>query len=179
MIGLDTLFWAFIVLFAVIGALRGWGKEVLVTFSAILGLFIIHALEKYMPFVRDTLLPEHGNKLFYLRIGVMAALAFFGYQTPNLPRLAGNLKFQRNQFQDSLLGFFLGGINAYLLWGTIWFYLADMNYQIGSVMAPLEGSKAFEAAQEILPLLPPNFISSPVIYFAVAIAFAFLLVVFL
>ncbi len=179
MVGLDTLFWAFIVLFAIIGALRGWAKEILVTFAAILGLFLINTLETYVPYVRDNLMLRDGNLIFWMRLGIMGGLVFFGYQTPNLPRLSANPRFQRTQFQDSLLGFFLGAVNAFLLWGTLWFYLAAANYQFSAITAPIEGSPAYEAAKQILPLLPPNFIGTPVIYFAVAIAFAFLLVVFL
>lgn len=179
MIGLNALFWTFIILFAIIGALRGWAKEILVTFAAILSLFIINSLESFVPFVRDELVVEGGSSIFWMRVGIMSLLVFFGYQTPNLPRLAGNSKFLRDQFQDSLLGFFLGGINAYLFWGTLWFYLDATQYQFSMIMAPVQGTPAYEAAMQILPLLPPTWIATPVIYFAVAIAFAFLLVVFI
>lgn len=179
MIGLDALFWIFMALFAIIGALRGWAKEILVTFSAILALFIINALETYVPPVRDILVVEDGSRLFWLRIGVISLLVFFGYQTPNLPRLAGSPKFIRARFQDSLLGFFLGAINSYLLWGSLWFYIAAANYKFTSIIAPVEGSSIYEAAQQIIPLLAPNWVGTPIIYFAVAIAFAFLLVVFI
>ena len=179
MIGLDTLFWALMVIFAVIGALRGWAKEILVTFAAILGLFVINALETYVPFVRDNLAVEDGSSIFWLRIGIISLLVFFGYQTPNLPRLAGNTRFMRNHFQDSLLGLFLGAINSYLLWGSLWFFLDASKYRFTSIVAPLEGTSTYEVAQKILPLLPPNWMGTPVIYFAVAIAFAFLLVVFI
>ena len=33
MVGLGSLFWLFIVIFAIIGMNRGWAKELLVTFS--------------------------------------------------------------------------------------------------------------------------------------------------
>lgn len=179
MIGLDALFWTFVILFSIIGALRGWAKEILVSFASILSLFIISVLESFVPFIRDTLVVEAGPPIFWLRIGLMGALVFFGYQTPNLPKLAGSGRFLRDQFQDTLLGFFLGAINAYLFWGSLWYYLDIINYNFGVITAPAEGSSAFEAAQQLLPLMPPNWIGTPVIYFAVAIAFAFLLVVFI
>jgi len=178
-IGIDVIFWTFIVLFAIIGALRGWAKEILVTFAAILSLFIINALQTFVPFIRDNLVIEGGSSLFWMRMGILGILVFFGYQTPHLPRLAGSPKFMRDHFQDSLLGFFLGAINAYLLWGSVWFYLDAFQYDFSVIMAPVEGSSTFAAAQQILPLLPPTWIGTPVIYFAVAIAFVFLLVVFL
>ena len=52
MISLTFVFWMFIVLFAIMGAMRGWAKELLVSFSIILALFIITVLETYIPFVR-------------------------------------------------------------------------------------------------------------------------------
>ncbi len=51
MISLDVIFWMFVVLFAIIGLMRGWAKELLVTFAVILALFIITVLENYVPFV--------------------------------------------------------------------------------------------------------------------------------
>ncbi len=179
MIGLDTLFWVFMAIFAIIGALRGWAKEILVTFSAILGLFIINALETYIPTVKDVLVVENGSRIFWLRIGIISLLVFFGYQTPNFPRLSGNPKFMRAGFQDWLLGFFLGAINSYFLWGSLWYYLDAANYKFMSIIPPVEGTSTYEAAKQIIPLLAPNWIGTPVIYFAVAIAFAFLLVVFI
>jgi uncharacterized membrane protein required for colicin V production len=179
MIGLDALFWMFVILFSIIGALRGWAKEILVTFAAILSLFIISVLESFVPFIRDSLAVNPGAPIFWLRIGLMGALVFFGYQTPNIPKLAGSSKFLRDHFQDTLLGFFLGAINAYLFWGSIWYYLNEIRYSFEIIVPPVEGTAAFEAVEKLLPLLPPNWIGTPVIYFAVAIAFAFLLVVFI
>jgi uncharacterized membrane protein required for colicin V production len=179
MIGLDALFWTFIILFAIIGALRGWAKEILVTFAAILALFIISVLESFVPFIRDSLVPNPGPPIFWLRIGLMAVFVFFGYQTPNIPKFSSTGKFIRDHFQDTLLGFFLGAINAYLFWGSIWYYLNQIHYNFKVIIAPTEGTAVYEATQQLLPLLPPNWIGTPIIYFAVAIAFAFLLVVFL
>ena len=41
MISLAVLFYIFIFIFALIGAIRGWAKEVIATFSVFLGLFVI------------------------------------------------------------------------------------------------------------------------------------------
>lgn len=45
MVSLDILFWIFILVFALIGAIRGWAKEMLVTFSVFMALFCIDVLE--------------------------------------------------------------------------------------------------------------------------------------
>lgn len=179
MIGLDALFWTFVLLFATIGSLRGWAKELLVTFAVILALFIIIVTESFVPFVRDTLAVNPGPPIFWLRVGLMGGLVFFSYQTPNIPKFASSTKFVRDRLQDTLLGFFLGAVNAYFFWGTIWYYLDEIGYVFQIITPPQPGTPSFEATQQLIPLLAPGWIGAPVIYFAVAIAFAFVLVVFI
>ncbi|HPC06443.1 MAG TPA: CvpA family protein [Anaerolineaceae bacterium] len=179
MISLHVLFWVFIILFAVIGITRGWAKELLVLFSIILGLFLLGVLEKYVPYVRDDLMTQSGDTVFWLRFGVIVVLVFFGYETPNLPRLAESPKFMREKFQDSLLGFFLGAINGFMIFGTLWYFLDAAGYPFDVITAPVAGTAAGDAALKLLAILPPEFLSIPVIYFAVAICFAFVLVVFI
>ena len=179
MIGLNVLFWTFVILFAIIGSLRGWAKELLVTFAVILALFIISVLETYVPFIRDTLAATPAQPIFWMRVGIMGALVFFGYQTPAISKFAQTGKFNREKLQDTLLGFFLGALNAYFLWGSILYYLNDINYAFAIVNAPEAGSEVFDATQQLLPLLAPAWMGTPVVYFAVAIAFVFVIVVFL
>ncbi len=40
MIPLNTVFWAFVALFGLVGALRGWAKEIMVVASVLLALFV-------------------------------------------------------------------------------------------------------------------------------------------
>mgnify|MGYP006290563567 CR=1 FL=1 len=51
MISLMFSFWLFLGLFGLIGAMRGWAKELLVIFSIILALFLIYVLEAFTPFM--------------------------------------------------------------------------------------------------------------------------------
>ena len=179
MISLNVLFWVFIILFAAIGITRGWAKELLVLFSVILGLFLLGVLERYVPYVRDELMTQPGDTVFWLRFGVIVVLVFFGYETPNLPRLAESPKFIREKFQDSLLGLFLGGINGYFIFGTLWYFMHAANYPFDVISAPVAGTAAGDAALKLLVALPPELLGIPAIYFAVAICFAFVLVVFI
>ena len=39
MISILSAFWMFVILFGLIGAMRGWAKELLVVFSVVLALF--------------------------------------------------------------------------------------------------------------------------------------------
>lgn len=179
MIGLNVLFWIFVILFGLIGSMRGWAKELLVSFAVILALFFIKVLEAFVPFIRDTLLFNPGAPLFWMRIGILTALVFFGYQSPNIPRLASGNRFARERLQDTLLGLFLGALNGYLIFGTLWFYLHESGYPFPIIIPPQPGTAIGEAADRIIPILPPRWLGTPAIYFAVAIAFAFVLVVFI
>jgi uncharacterized membrane protein required for colicin V production len=176
MLSLSFVFWMYIFLFAVVGAMRGWAKELLVACSVVLGIFVISVLEKFVPFVRDTVT---GETRFWVRAGIVAVLVFFGYQTPKLPRLAESARFIRDSIQDSRLGLFLGAINGYLIFGTIWFYLNDANYPFPYITAPSAGDPFGDAALKLIPMLPPAWLGAPLIYFAVAVSFVFVLVVFL
>lgn len=177
MVTLNFFFFFLIILFGVIGAMRGWAKELLVTFSVILAVFIINVLERYIPAVYQTITTASASQ-FWLRAMIVMLLVFFGYQTPNIQRLAGN-KFVREKFQDSLLGFFLGAFNGYLIAGTLWFFMDQANYPFPYIMAPDPNTPHGEAALRILEWLPPRWLGPPIIYFAIAIAFLFVIIVFL
>lgn len=55
MVSLSFVFWMYVILFSIIGGMRGWAKELLVTFSVILALTFTTLLDHYVPFVRDVL----------------------------------------------------------------------------------------------------------------------------
>ena len=48
MISLTFVFYLFVIITGVIGLMRGWAKELLVVFSAILALFIISIFQRYV-----------------------------------------------------------------------------------------------------------------------------------
>jgi len=177
MIGLDILLLIFVILFGVVGSLRGWAKELLVTFAIILALFISNLLERFVPFIRDNLAANSDQTLFWIRTTILLILVIFGYQTPNLPRLAGSNRFVRERLQDVLLGLFLGAFNGFLIFGTIWSYLNDAKYPFNIIQPPPIGP-AGDFARQLISYLPPMWLGTPTIYFAVAIAFAFVIVVF-
>lgn len=49
MISLTVMFYLLIFIFAIIGGMRGWAKELLVSFSVVLALFIIFMLMEFAP----------------------------------------------------------------------------------------------------------------------------------
>ena len=184
MVSLVVVFWMFVVLFAIIGAMRGWAKEILVTTSVILGLALLTLLEKYVPYVTNlvslTVHPPEGMDpatlksslitLFWLRSGIILFIVFFGYQTPSIARFAP--KMTREKMQDFLLGIFLGALNGFLIMGSLWYYLNSSDYPFPLITAP-------EKVPALLNYLAPRLLGVPAIYFAVVIAFIFIIVVFL
>jgi len=184
LIGLNAIFWMFIIIFGIIGAMRGWAKELLVTFAVILTLFIITVLEKLLPVVGPAL-TKSPDINFWVRMALLIGLVFFGYQSPSIPRLASNNRFARDKLQDSLLGFILGAINAYLFVGSILWYLQDAytlmgnQYPINFIIPPDPTSEIGIAYYDLVQRLPPAWLSGIGIYIAVAMAFTFVLIVFI
>jgi uncharacterized membrane protein required for colicin V production len=178
MVSLTVLFWIFVVLFAIIGAMRGWAKEIIVTFSVVIAIFIIVLLQTYIPILS----PDSGisqSTRFWIKTGIITLLVFFGYQTPNLMALAGP-RFARDRVQDVLLGLILGALNGYLIVGSIWFYMAEAGYPFEPYILPPDTTTAMgQAAESLLKIMPPAILLPPWIYFAVAVAFLFVVVVFI
>jgi len=158
---------------------RGWAREILVTFGVILSLFVLTVLERFVPFIRDTLPVTAPDTLFWLRAIIILVLVFFSFQTPNLPRIAESGRFARERLQDTLLGFFLGAVNGFMIWGAIWYFLHQAAYPFAIVTAPDPATPIGESALRLMPFLPPAWLGTPAVYFAVAIAFIFVLVVFI
>lgn len=175
MISLNFTFWLLVAIFGLIGMMRGWAKELLVSFSVVLGLAFNSLLMRYVPFIKA--LPSDDTPLFWIRTSIVLMLVFFGYQTVGLPRFAS--KANREKLQDSLLGFVLGALNGFLVIGTLWYYMAEANYPFEYVSAPVPGTPMGEAAMRLLPILAPRLLGEPAIYFAVMLCFIFVLVVFI
>jgi hypothetical protein len=180
MLSLSVLFWMYIILFAIIGAMRGWAKELLVSFSVIVAIFIVIVSEK-IPFLATSLT---GTSDFWFRTILVCVLVFFGYQSSQLPRLAGSPHFIRERFQDMLLGLFIGAINGYLIAGTLWYYLDQAGYPFAEVISkPDVTTAAGKAIENMVNFMPPAWLSTgnpvQIIYFAVALAFVFVIVVFI
>ena len=171
MVNLIYIFWMYVILFAVIGAMRGWAKELLVSFSVILALALIHLLERYVPMFQVL----QGTSLFWVRTWIAVALVYFGYQTVGAERLSG--KARKEKLQDALFGAVMGATNGYLVVGTVWSYLHEAGYPFpGIFYAPTEVISV-EIAR-MMAWMPPYAFGEPGIYFAVMIAFVFVIVVF-
>ena len=175
MMSIVYVFWMYVTLFAVIGAMRGWAKELLVSFSVILALTTNHVLRRYIPLV--TSLADNSSSLFWIRTAIVITLVYFGYQTVvSIAHLASRAA--RERLQDTLFGFFMGAINGYLISGTILFYLHQANYPFTNIVSAPTGD-VLESVQIMMNYMPPHLLGEPLIYFAVLICFIFVIVVFI
>jgi len=175
MMSIVYLFWMYVILFAIIGAMRGWAKELLVAFSVITALAVILLLEKYIPLVRD--LDKATSSVFWIRSVILMSLVYFGYQTVSIARFAS--KAARERLQDSLFGAVLGGINGYFVAGTLLFYNHVANYPYRNVISPAADQAVAQAVDVMMRYMPPRLLGEPGIYFAVIIVLIFIIVVYI
>jgi uncharacterized membrane protein required for colicin V production len=173
MISITYVFWMYVILFAFVGTLRGWAKELLVSFSVVVALTLNFLLKRFAPVVST--LPDTDVSLFWIREIVMLTLVYFGYQTViSVARLqAGG---RRERLQDSLFGFVLGGANGYLIAGSTWFYLHAAHYPFEKIFVVPDD--LYTRLQALMDYMPPHVLGEPGIYFASVIVLIFILVVY-
>jgi hypothetical protein len=175
MMSVIAIFWMYVLFFAIIGAMRGWAKELLVAFSVVTSLAVNLLLEKYIPLVRD--LDKASSSVFWIRTIILIALVYFGYQTVSISRFAS--KAARERLQDALFGAVLGGLNGYLVAGTILFYNHVANYPYRDIISPATDPVIIQAIDTMMRYMPPRFLGEPGIYFAVIIILIFIIVVYI
>lgn len=179
MVSLTIVFWMFVIVFAIIGAMRGWAKEILVTFSAIVAIFAVTIVENFAPGMVKALAKDGKESLFWLRSAIVIGLVIFGYQSVSIPRISASPRLIRGSLQDTILGLIIGILNGFLIMGTLWFYLHEAKYPLDFITAPAVDTEAGKAALKLLPYFAPSWLATPAIYFATAIAFGFVIVLFL
>ncbi len=173
MIAIHHVFLMFVLVFAIIGTMRGWAKEVLVSFSVLTAIALNYLLERFVPLTVFS--QSQSVSLFWIRFIILMVLVFFGYQTVNISKFAPRVR--REKIQDAVLGFFFGAINGYGIAGTVWYYLNETHYALQFIYPPPPELQAKIA--QYVALLPPSLIGDPAIYFAVIMALIFVLAVFL
>src|SRR5689334_12159595 len=154
MIQLSTFLWAMIVIFAVVGFLRGWTKEIVATAGIILALFTLYQFQSIL--IQPLTQGASPEQVVYLYSGILLLITFFAYQTPGTASRMSEGRMwsgRREGLQERLLGAIVGGINGYLVFGSIWYFLDAMAYPFSPyIIAPAPGS-ASAAMVGSLPLI--------------------------
>ena len=176
MMSIIYVFWMYVILFAVIGWMRGWAKELLVAFSVILSLALNHVIRRYVPIAAN--LAETDTSLFWVRTIILVVLVYFGYQTViSIPHLAA--KGRTEKLQDTLFGAFLGGLNGYLVSGSVLYYIYIAGYPFENVISRPVDTVLIARIDQMMLYMPPQLLGEPGIYFAIILAFVFVLVVYI
>src|SRR5215470_6236713 len=176
MMNIIYIFWMYVVLFGLVGWMRGWAKELLVSFSVVLSLALNHVIRRYVPIAAN--LPETDASLFWVRTIILLVLVYFGYQTViSIPHLAAKGRSER--LQDTLFGAFLGGLNGYLVAGSLLYYIVIADYPFPDVISKPTDPVLLERINQMMLYMPPQFLGEPGIYFAIILAFVFVLVVYI
>jgi uncharacterized membrane protein required for colicin V production len=164
MVSLNILFTIFIVLFGIIGAVRGLRKELVVIVSGILALFII---QEVLPRLLGDL---SGTKALLLDLIVLFVCGFLGYQTPAFRRFAESGRFNRDTPMEMILGAVFGALNGYWLVGSAWYFIDKAAYPFSWIIAPDAATEAGQKAIELLQNQVPQLLTGNGLYVAIAIA---------
>jgi hypothetical protein len=178
MIAMVTVFAMFLLMFALIGAVRGWAKELLVVFSVILALAAITLVEDLLGF-KNTLFKNNITLQYWFRTILVGVMVFFGYQSPSLPRFKTATE-KRERIQDHMLGFVMGLLSGYFVIGTIWAFSSQAQYPLIANYIQGVPPALSNITDQVLNLLPPIWLNQPTtIFIFVVIAFIFAIVFFL
>ncbi len=178
MIAMVAVFGMFLLLFAFIGSVRGWAKEVLVIISVILALAVISLFEDLLN-LEAILFNGNTTLQYWFRTLTVGLLVLFGYQSPSLPRLQKAIE-KRGKIQDNILGFFFGIFSGYFVMGTLWSFSSQAMYPMLDKYVQAVPPELSDITERVLNLLPPMWLDEPVtIFISVVVSFIFAIIYFL
>jgi hypothetical protein len=148
MIQLSTMMWISAVFFAVIGAMRGWNKEIITLCGIVLALFALYLIDNTLRGILLASVPS--DQAFVVQMVLFAAIVYTAYRARG-----GQMRSraQRERVQDIILGAMLGALNGYLIWGSFWYFLDINEYPLSPLItAPALGSASAQSIG-MLPML--------------------------
>ncbi len=148
MIQLGTFMWAMVVMFAMVGFVRGSTKEMIALTGIVLAIFGLEQLRSLLltPLFASASLSQQ----FYIYAGILIAVALVAYQTPGGVGIGKNSKDAREGLLEGLLGAAIGGLNAYILFGALWYYMDNLLYPLSpAIMAPPLDSASASLVQQL------------------------------
>ncbi len=137
MINASVVFAVFLLIFVIVGAMRGWQREVVAAAAIVLALFAMQSLNGVdrltsLVSAAPAAAADPSSQLsaadrvkvnrFFVLVAPFLLLTFFGYLGPTLTRQLSGGRFgdrARASVQGSLIGMFFGAINGWLVISTI------------------------------------------------------------
>jgi uncharacterized membrane protein required for colicin V production len=152
MIELSAVLVVMSLIFGLLGYYRGWGRELIATSGVVLALF---ALDEFDQLLRGTLLAGvTPDQRFFVQAAIFVGVVFFAYQSRSffgteLQRASQG----RDATQNSVLGALLGAVNGYMIWGSLWYFMAQNGYPFAPLISqPVPGSPS-DQVTSLLPLV--------------------------
>ncbi len=178
MISAQIFFIFYIIVFGMIGTMRGWVREVVVSFSMLFALFAYNIPQFGQLWQQISSSPgEDYNLVFLLKVLPFVVVTFFGYLSP----LVVKERFQpssstTSRFEYGLLSFLVGAFNGYLLFSS----LAHWAFESGVLtrnpewfIAPPNGWEKFFFIESAAPVV----FSGTLLIFVVLAIFLFVIIV--
>lgn len=178
MIELYSMMWVIATFAAVLGFLRGWNKEVVVTAGAVLGMFMLFQFDSLLRGVVLSSLPR--DQVFFIQAGLFLLVIYASYQT----RVAGFGERERGTgwrdsgFQSGILGGIVGFLNGYLIMGTLWYFLDINEYPLApTILAPGPNSPSAQNISTMPMIILSGGVSGNGDFLAIIVIALFLLVI--
>lgn len=187
MIELSAVFWLLVVLFGVIGMMRGWVREIQATAAAVLAMFIIEQISPWVWTILVERTPAEMlaadpmgtlRRLVMLKSAILLIVVFFGYQGPMMIHFATSGRAKTNRpretIQEGILGLIVGLLNGYVIIGALWWYMHVGQYPFEWVLSPLNFPESASAA--MIAMLPLRFLASPWLEILVVVFFLIVII---
>ncbi len=148
-----------IAFFAIVGYLRGFYKEFVALAGLTLALFILTEFSWFLDFIFGR---TNATLRYLVDVVLLVVLTFFSYQqapttfVPSRYRRGrrGEIKLPGEEgWQTRFLGALTGGFNGYLVVGSLWYFMDQLEYPLSPLfMMPALGSESAEFVSR-LPLV--------------------------
>jgi hypothetical protein len=113
-----------------------------------------------------------------VRTILLGVLVYFGYQTVvSIPHLASRAA--RERLQDTLFGVIVGGLNGYFVAGSVLYYMHIADYPFEQIVSKPTDPSLLQTVNQMMLYMPPQLLGEPGIYFAIILAFVFVIVVYI
>jgi hypothetical protein len=121
-IEVSAFMWTLAIFFGIMGFLRGWQKELVVTGAVLLVGFAVFQFDSL---IRTIFFGLGHDALFSFQVIALILTVFYAYQAKGIIPTGRGRRDSRDS-RDNMIGALVGALNGYLIGGTLW-YLLDIN----------------------------------------------------
>lgn len=173
MVELYSMMWIVGAFTALLGFMRGWNQEILVTFAAVMASFLLFQVDSLL---RGTLLSVfHRDQVFIIQAGLFLIVVYMAYKQ----RFDFGIPRHREGLQSGILGAIMGFVNGYLIMGMLWYYLDINEYPLSPLItAPSPNSPSAQALSSIPIVVFSGGVTGSGDFLALIVIGLFLLIIF-